>query len=800
MKIRGSLLVTKGVKLVNPGDTLPEAGLAAISDSEGNVSWGHVVVLPLDLDYIYPLAGALATHLGKIYYSIVANASGASFGNIAVWTEVAGADGTVLTQAQIDAINAAAEPSASNPFATMAAVQNLTVKGTDTIANILTKSFVVKNNLWISSTAGTDSASLPVLVGDGIISTGVSWVGIGPFRGPIGLTGNPGGPGEPGPVGVGVSVQGTTTVANILIRSFAVVGNLWIASDAGIDSFATPVVMGDGLVSTSTGWKNIGPFRGPAGQAAYIGTYLIKGGVTWLYDYTFLAKADDYVIGGALYAAVPTIITLNPSDEFLDRTDVFVADAYGNIFVQEGVSSNPAVAPEVNESLLVRISHVDVNKNTLVPTGVAATTIYNENSGTAGGEFNAVVTTNNGATIDLEASGAYQNIKCIKVLNGRNEIITFTPALPVSFSSGFNAFTMRVKSLNALFNANITVRLYKNGEKVAKALLLDDHGYNYKNTTDWQLVSMSVSDFAPYALDFDAVHVVFEDPSFSGKSELLMDSLQYQVGVYVPPVQAIIEYTSQLINNGDGASPFLTILDLPGALSLDLQQICTIGYTTNTNLITQAQRSSGTRVAKTLLVELGDYDDTGNSTKVVINDAAKTVTFNGDMAVKNQLSSFAAMFGTALLTADRDIEIPNADGTLALVSDIPTDADYVDRTTAQSVAGIKTMDNDLILKSNLLFMEGVDTVTIVAGTVANQTITLPPISGTLALLSDITSYVHTQAIASGTWVINHGRNKYPSVTVTNSAKEAIDAVYSYPDANTVVVTVFPITDGFAFLN
>lgn len=88
MKVRGSLKISKDLTLLNPGQTLPEEGLVALSDALGKVRWGHVMILPLDLFYTYPDKGTLVSHEGKVYYSLVKRAKGRSFENTYVWRQV----------------------------------------------------------------------------------------------------------------------------------------------------------------------------------------------------------------------------------------------------------------------------------------------------------------------------------------------------------------------------------------------------------------------------------------------------------------------------------------------------------------------------------------------------------------------------------------------------------------------------------------------------------------------------------------------------------------------------------------
>lgn len=66
-------------------------------------------------------------------------------------------------------------------------------------------------------------------------------------------------------------------------------------------------------------------------------------------------------------------------------------------------------------------------------------------------------------------------------------------------------------------------------------------------------------------------------------------------------------------------------------------------------------------------------------------------------------------------------------------------------------------------------------------------------------ISDST-YIHVQGISSDLWSINHGMNKYPSVTVVDSAGTVIRTRVKYLDANNLEVGWAGATTGRAYLN
>lgn len=69
-----------------------------------------------------------------------------------------------------------------------------------------------------------------------------------------------------------------------------------------------------------------------------------------------------------------------------------------------------------------------------------------------------------------------------------------------------------------------------------------------------------------------------------------------------------------------------------------------------------------------------------------------------------------------------------------------------------------------------------------------------------ALLNADKTFVFEQGVASDTWSITHNLNKYPSVTVVDSAGNEVIAEVVYTDTNNCVVTMTAAFKGKAYLN
>lgn len=74
------------------------------------------------------------------------------------------------------------------------------------------------------------------------------------------------------------------------------------------------------------------------------------------------------------------------------------------------------------------------------------------------------------------------------------------------------------------------------------------------------------------------------------------------------------------------------------------------------------------------------------------------------------------------------------------------------------------------------------------------------ITGLQEILERANTFIFEQSIASDTWVIVHNLNKYPSVTIVDSAGNVFTPAVQYDDENQITVTMNGATTGNAYLN
>ena len=60
-------------------------------------------------------------------------------------------------------------------------------------------------------------------------------------------------------------------------------------------------------------------------------------------------------------------------------------------------------------------------------------------------------------------------------------------------------------------------------------------------------------------------------------------------------------------------------------------------------------------------------------------------------------------------------------------------------------------------------------------------------------------YVHTQAVSSNTWTINHNLGGQPTAVVLDSAGTQCEGTFSYPSSNQMVITFTAAFSGTAYV-
>ena len=116
----------------------------------------------------------------------------------------------------------------------------------------------------------------------------------------------------------------------------------------------------------------------------------------------------------------------------------------------------------------------------------------------------------------------------------------------------------------------------------------------------------------------------------------------------------------------DGLRTFI----VSGIPAPTLQEVTTSGNTTTKNITTQGIKSEGTRDTD-LSVKIGDYDGLSDGTKLTVDIPARTVSVEANILRLKKLGGTTTNI-TFDPTISRSIVIPDASGTIALTSDLPS--------------------------------------------------------------------------------------------------------------------------------
>ena len=111
-----------------------------------------------------------------------------------------------------------------------------------------------------------------------------------------------------------------------------------------------------------------------------------------------------------------------------------------------------------------------------------------------------------------------------------------------------------------------------------------------------------------------------------------------------------------------------------------------------------------------------------------------------------------------------------------------------------SFGSISINDGEYIFTADTL----VDTINIKAGN--NITIAANPSDDSITINSTDSSYSHDQIQASDVWTINHNLNKYPSVTIVDSAGSIVMGEVTYVSLNQIIIRFMAEFSGMALLN
>lgn len=227
-----------------------------------------------------------------------------------------------------------------------------------------------------------------------------------------------------------------------------------------------------------------------------IGSFLLSGGgVTWVTGYQFRVSAAQYYIQGVLYSSAEQLITLTGSDATFDRIDVIVVNTSGQVDKVTGVANSSPSEPDIDPATQLQLAFIIVYAASSSPI-IQSQTIYSEDAGSptewnwssTGSTWNLASTNNPFAgTKDIEATSLGANAYAQGMATGTVNLGIYTQ---------LNFYVRSKATWNS--GRGLYVAWYSNGVRKGNNIFLA-HGFfnfNSDNTTDYQLISIPISQFA----------------------------------------------------------------------------------------------------------------------------------------------------------------------------------------------------------------------------------------------------------------------------------------------------------------
>tara|TARA_R110002167_G_scaffold253027_3_gene459385 strand:- start:18689 stop:20836 length:2148 start_codon:yes stop_codon:yes gene_type:complete len=191
-----------------------------------------------------------------------------------------------------------------------------------------------------------------------------------------------------------------------------------------------------------------------------------------------------------------------------------------------------------------------------------------------------------------------------------------------------------------------------------------------------------------------------------------------------------------------------------------LQDVTTSGNTTTKNITTQGIKSEGTRDTD-LSVKIGDYDGLSGGTKLTVDIPARTVSVEANILKLKKLGGTTTNI-TFDPTISRSIVIPDASGTIALTSDLPSASPWnselgsginyqagnvgIGTTSGGDALTVNGQINSTAIETSGILVEGNATIddALSAGTVSATSVTATTLAGKLVGTVDTTTTGVTQ--------------------------------------------------------
>ncbi len=308
-------------------------------------------------------------------------------------------------------------------------------------------------------------------------------------------------------------------------------------------------------------WVQVaGEIQAPPPASPSQNTFLLSGGqVTWSTGYTFRVSAAEYYINAVRYSSAEQTIALDAADATNNRFDVIALDTSGTVQKITGTASSTPSEPSVDPAAYVKLAIVLVTASSSSPSAVSSVTVYTENGGGAGGEWNwatsgsgfNVASTNNphAGTKDIEGT----TVAAAAYAQGDKPSGTIDP-------NAYDFLLLFIRSKATWNNSRgLLVTLRSSGVLVGASVQIrrsGTYGFDSSLTSDYQQVAIPLTAFAiPKGSTINQVRI--ED--FGGSIGFYIDDISFQVGGSTPATGGITQSQAdaryEALGNVRGTAP-----------------------------------------------------------------------------------------------------------------------------------------------------------------------------------------------------------------------------------------------------
>lgn len=284
------------------------------------------------------------------------------------------------------------------------------------------------------------------------------------------------------------------------------------------------------MVGNIVGTGIVGVSRSQDANVSFLPNGLIEGNFEHIEGYKFRFKAQKYVLNNLGYTQIiDQVIELSPSDDLLNRTDlviVEISNGVKKISVIEGIFSEGFAKPLLeNTDTQIEFTAINVPAGSVSPSGIKKTLVYDENVGSAGGEFDVSTTS---PWIDIDSLEApFSGTKSIEFeYQEKGDVINFQTTTPFTTQGKNLVFKYKKKDYRIAMSANYMTFVF--GGELVTVKENSQFGL-FQNGTDYQSVIVPLSGLNPTTL-----HNGFQIRMDKVGAGFYLDQIQFQEGTQNP--------------------------------------------------------------------------------------------------------------------------------------------------------------------------------------------------------------------------------------------------------------------------